>query len=333
MSPCPSAGAHYIALFPYSPVQRWGIRKTKKFVEQALEGTRWEIAKMSRAAKKDYHIVFLRPRDSFETMDDRIRSAIEAVASLQYRYTVAFSSPETADAPRKIAVSVPITVKEWPDTYPFRINIFLPPWIHEDKPRGKITFVQMGKNTVPVRWFMKTDMKIKQAIEAELEERLEHTISNTVHESAAALALAKKMKFETIARNLHITVPSQRAPRKSFGANITEFDAVGIKDGKLHIIEAKGVGPRTATAWQRILVQKAITYTPALHHLKSIMESHNSITPHFVVVSTREDVAKRLANAALITLKPSKTFSKLVAHAVWPEGNHLRITSFREPVW
>jgi len=342
-------------------VEEWGIRKTKKFIAKVLDDadSAWHISKVRRMIGTNRHIIYLTPKEG--AAHKSLMDAIETIAALQEAYARKFADVNARERPSPVVASFLLGFYELLPEYPFRLNTFLPHWdfpylsaVHKNRVSeskqakamsSKTGFLRVGNYMLPVHWWRKSDAKVAQALEATAHRHNipPHALTGNVDEAAAVAALLKENKDWKVARNVIVTVPSPRKDRaaRNMGPTITELDLLAVeRNGKnLHIGEVKGVGPETKWQWDRIVVRKAITLTPALELFLQKMGVHaHRLRPHFIVVSNREHTSTELANRALITLKPSQpdrrsVFQRLEAHAVWPSLNTLLIRSFREPLW
>ncbi len=333
-------------------VEEWGIRKTKRFLLEQIRGQPWEIGKISRSRKGDYHVLFLNPKSGLNGYQTVI-SAIKTIHELQKGMIEAFGR-ENAPKPRPVVTSLLINPVESPQ-YAFRMNVILPPWAfpvytrlygpkkHRAEEIAKamatnFATLRAGPYSIPVIRFSKADLRVKEPLKHIILEKgiPPHVIGGNVHETAGVAALLAENTDWAFARNIYITVLGRLKTRwkKAFGRVLTEIDALATNGKNVHIIEVKSVGPRTIPRWDEIVVHKAQTLTPGIEYIGQTMgPMRTRIFPHFVVVSNSEHVATDLANRALITLKPHETFRKLMVHAVWPSDTTLLKRSFREPWW
>jgi len=307
----------------------------------------------------NYHIIYLTPTE--DNAHRALSNAIESIAAVQQAYAEKFSDINAKERPAPAVASFLLGFQEETFEYPFRLNTYLPHWefprfsaLHKNRTLEKAQaralsrktgYLRVGKYLIPINWWRKADAKLARAVEAvaNRHELPPHVFTGNVDEAAAAAAMLRENRDWKIARNVIVSVPSTvKAHAKSnMGPTLTEFDilAVGPDWRNIHVGEVKGVGPETKWNWDRIVVRKAITLTPALElFLQKMGINGHRLLPHFVVVSNWEHVSTDLANKALITLKPSdpdrkSVFQRLEAHAVWPSFNTLLIRRFREPLW
>ncbi len=353
MIPCPSTGAHlYQNVVFFFVVERWGIRKTKRFLLEQIEDKPWEVGKLSRARGGNYYILFLNPSKKMDG-HQLITSAIDTMHRLQRSSAETFSKVD-APKPRPVVASFLINPIESPQ-YAFRMNIVLPHWALPTYARiygprqvsdaslaramsDKMTVMRVRGHEIPVKWFMPTDLKVKIPAETTVDsENIPlHVLGGNIHETAGLAALLAENKDWRFARNIYITIPGRLKTRwkKAFGRILTEIDALATNGKNVHVIEIKSIGPRTIPRWDEIVVYKAQALMPGIKYIgQTLGPMRTRIFPHFVAVSNSEHVATELANRALITLKPHETFRKLMVHAVWPSDTTLLKRSFKEPWW
>ena len=256
------------------------------------EDHNWIPERVTHVVKEAYSITFLRYEGSAPTLD-----AVRSISTIQQDVN---SNGWNHDP---LVLIFPMGN--------YRLNVLIPPW--SKKARRRMRRIR----GIPVRAYSRADNRIVDVLEKELEGR-EGVISNTVQETFAAYAWSLARGPDYIARNVEITVPTpypdpirtKIRARCDYGITVVEMDAIGIKDDRILVMEAKAAsGGRRR--WENIVRRKMGTYKAIPHYLG------RNVAADFVVTSNNAEIAINHAEITAREIRYERPFRDGRVIAVW----------------
>ncbi len=199
----------------------------------------------------------------------------------------------------------------------YRLNVTVPYW---SKIRGRRVSKLAG---LPVRSYAPSDARIVIVLNDTIRSDEIGLISNSVHETLARVAWKRARNLNFVASNVEITIPTPypdpirarvRALR-DYGVTVEEFDAIGVQDDRIILMEAKAVnGGRRR--WENIVRRKMRAYRGAMHVL-----GVRNISSDFIVTSVNSLLAEKYARRAADEILSVLPFSRGRIYAAWADRN------------